>query len=397
MERFLTRSNSVGKRPLEGPVDTSVWKVPKHSARPAEQRSSDPIETSNRFQQLSGERSNADASSKFREAIAPKKTSRIPPIILEIQSTWTHESVKATITAFTKSFHLQYRGNNRLAVLCHNPESHQAVKEGLQSRDIPFHTFSRKDEKLYKAVIFGLPDYVEVLLPDELLSLGFADVTVRKMKVPSDRPSFCPPFLVQLPPGTDFVKFRQIKLLCNTVVQIRKYQSNNRYGTQCFRCQGFGHSSRNCNLRPRCVKCTELHRTEDCPKKSRDEPAKCCNCGEDHPANYRQCREREKYLGILKERQEQHKAAKTTKILKSNLVDDRPWNSVAAANKTTSDYVEAPKTAKSTEHNILANDQTTKDMLEILMTIKNIKSQFVNCHSMMDKVILILTHLGRYV
>lgn len=387
MERFLTRSNSVGKRPLEGPVKTSEWKIPKRTAHRAEQRPAEPIKTSNSFGNLPGNQTFAsDSSTKFRDATVARKTTRIPPIVLEIEPTWTHEFIRTTITSYSKNFHLQYRRNNRVAVISHTPESHQAIKDGLRAEEIAFHTYSRKDEKMFKAVIFGLPSYVEDVLLAEITSLGYENVIIRKMKVPAEKSSFCPPFLVQLPPGANFAKFRQIRLLCNTVVQIRKYRSNNRYGTQCYRCQGFGHSSTNCNLAPRCVKCTEPHRTEDCPKKTRDQPAKCCNCGGSHPANFRQCKERENYLKILRERQDQLKAARTMKTpSKTNMVDERPWNLVASANT---------QKATITDN---TQDATTSDMLAILMTIKTIKSQFIGCTSMMDKVILILTHLGQYV
>lgn len=386
MDRFLTRSNSVGKRPLEGPIKTSEWKIPKRSARQAEQNLPEPVKTSNSFSYLPGNQLSAtDPSARLRDAVT-QKPSRIPPIILNIEPTWTHEFIRTTITSYSKNFHLQYRRNNRVADICHTSESHQAIKDGLRTKDIAFHTYSRKDEKLYKAVIFGLPNYVEDALSSEFAALGFENVIVRKMKVPAEKSSYCPPFLVQLPPGADFGKFRQIRLLCNTVVQIRKYRSNNRYGTQCYRCQGFGHSSSNCNLAPRCVKCTAPHQTGECPKKTRDEPAQCCNCGDYHPANFRQCKEREKYLKNIRERQDQLKAARTVKPLqKTNFVDERPWNLVAAAN--TQKFTPTDST----------QDPATADMLAILMTIKTIKSQFLGCTNMMDKVILILTHLGQYV
>lgn len=382
MDRFIRRSNSVGKRPLEDPVDTSDWKIPKRTVHTAELRHPGPVKTTNRFTALSKDQKTANTPTSLYDGTFKTKVSRFPPIILEIPSTWTHEHMKSIIMSFSKGFHLQYRTNRRVAVICYTAEGHQAIKEGLRNKDIAFHTFSRKDEKNYKAVIFGLPDYVGDLLPNELSSLGFDNVVVRKMKVPAEKASYCPPYLVQLPPGADFSKFRQIKLLCNSVVQIRKYHSNNRYGTQCYRCQGFGHSSRNCNLPPRCVKCKESHKTEDCTKKSRDEPAECCNCGESHPANYRQCKEREKYLRITRDRQVQNKATTTNKIAtKTGTTDDRPWSSIAA-NKP---------------QNPGGKDQTSEDMLAILRTIKSIKDQFLSCNNMMDKVILILTYLGQYV
>lgn len=38
----------------------------------------------------------------------------------------------------------------------------------------------------------------------------------------------------------------------------------------------------------RCVKCLGKHSSVDCTKLATDHP-KCCNCGKEHPANYRGC------------------------------------------------------------------------------------------------------------
>ncbi|KAA5635076.1 hypothetical protein F3G63_34160, partial [Pseudomonas aeruginosa] len=35
---------------------------------------------------------------------------------------------------------------------------------------------------------------------------------------------------------------------------------------QCYRCQLYGHSARNCHARPRCVKCLGDHATLDCSR-----------------------------------------------------------------------------------------------------------------------------------
>ncbi|KAJ8710422.1 hypothetical protein PYW07_009788 [Mythimna separata] len=397
MERFITRSNSVGKRPLEGPVDTSEWKIPKFTLPAAEQNKPVPVKTSNQFSVLrSVKPQETDVfAARLKAATTPKrKSGHIPPIILQMKPEWTHNTIKNLVLKHTKNFDLQYRSNNKIVISCYSPESHQAVKEGFQANDLAFHTFPRKDEKSYKAVIFGLPAYTEDSLAEELEILGFKDAKLRRMKLPADNNKgndFCPPILVQLPAGSDFSKFLKIRYISNCVVQIQKYQAKNPFGTQCFRCQGFGHSSRNCNLSPRCVKCIESHPTSECPKKDRTRPAQCCNCKGDHPANFRQCIERQKYLKLIQARQDQIKATRDAKISpKIRNVDGRSWNTVVAANKTESSTTEA-------QSQIGTEDQTTADMLAILMTIKSIKSQFVTCNSMMDKVILILTHLGKYV
>ncbi|GFS59770.1 nucleic-acid-binding protein from transposon X-element [Trichonephila clavipes] len=57
---------------------------------------------------------------------------------------------------------------------------------------------------------------------------------------------------------------------------------------QCYRCQGFFHSSRFCTRNPKCVKCGKPHLTKDCTKTREEEPT-CCHCQGNHPANYTGC------------------------------------------------------------------------------------------------------------
>ncbi|GFY16034.1 probable RNA-directed DNA polymerase from transposon X-element [Trichonephila clavipes] len=57
---------------------------------------------------------------------------------------------------------------------------------------------------------------------------------------------------------------------------------------QCFRCQGFFHSSKYCTRNPKCVKCGKPHLTKDCTKMQSEEPT-CCHCQGKHPANYIGC------------------------------------------------------------------------------------------------------------
>ena len=57
--------------------------------------------------------------------------------------------------------------------------------------------------------------------------------------------------------------------------------------SQCFKCQKFGHISRECQEDTRCVRCSEGHPLKEC-RKQKDE-AKCINCGQNHPALYKGC------------------------------------------------------------------------------------------------------------
>ncbi|GFQ98743.1 nucleic-acid-binding protein from transposon X-element [Trichonephila clavata] len=60
--------------------------------------------------------------------------------------------------------------------------------------------------------------------------------------------------------------------------------------TQCYNCNYFHHSSQYCDIKTRCLKCTQEHRTSDCPIKEKIENPECINCKtKGHIANSKQC------------------------------------------------------------------------------------------------------------
>lgn len=256
-------------------------------------------------------------------------------------------------------------------------------------------------------VIQGLPTYAEDQLVEELHKLGFAGAVVTRLRSASTDSDNNPLFLVRLLTGTDISRFRKIKYLLQCVVTIKKFMPRNSTGTQCFRCQQFGHSARNCNMPARCVKCTESHATSDCPKTDRKEPARCCNCREDHPANYRHCSARIAYLQKLHQRKELRRSPQPQAPLPKSIPTGKPvtgplksWANIAALRNPRS-AVQAnscePGPSTTTIQNLTETDQATKEMLDIFIAVRKLKDQFRSCDSMFDKVLLVLTHLAQYV
>ncbi|VVC95465.1 unnamed protein product [Leptidea sinapis] len=261
MDRFFNRSSSIPnlatKRPREDlPSLRDQWQQPKKFAtsKDTSEKGSE-TEISNRFNKLPV---NDGVTDTFKKASHKKSPIQVPPILIELLGDWSCKKIKDVI--------------------------------------------EKKEEKLPKAVIKGLPKFIHDTLPIELTSLAFAGITMTEMK--TLRSTECPPLLIQLPTGSDKRKFKQIKYIQNCVVSIEKYKPNNKTGTQCFRCQDFGHASKNCNRPPRCVKCPLAHPTWECPKTNRDDPAHCCNCKQNHPANYSQCPARLKYLDRIQTQRE---------------------------------------------------------------------------------------------
>ena len=63
--------------------------------------------------------------------------------------------------------------------------------------------------------------------------------------------------------------------------------------TQCFNCQSFGHSAKNCRSKQKCLICGESHSHKGCPNREAKK-AKCANCSGPHVASYRGCWEYKK-------------------------------------------------------------------------------------------------------
>ena len=62
--------------------------------------------------------------------------------------------------------------------------------------------------------------------------------------------------------------------------------------TQCYKCQKFGHTNRECAANADhqvCRYCTENHDSKNCPHKGNIQRYKCANCGLNHSSTYSKC------------------------------------------------------------------------------------------------------------
>ncbi|GFV54380.1 nucleic-acid-binding protein from transposon X-element [Trichonephila clavipes] len=96
-----------------------------------------------------------------------------------------------------------------------------------------------------------------------------------------------PIFAVFLDKTPDNKNVYNLKEICSMKIEVEPMRR--KFGpAQCFRCQGFFHSSKYCTRNPKCVKCGKPHLTKDCTKMQSEEPT-CCHCQGKHPANYIGC------------------------------------------------------------------------------------------------------------
>lgn len=238
--------------------------------------------------------SDSDSSTKTVKSGPPTTTTpaigRIPPIIIAPQA------VSATWPVFirgirdeTSEFEAKFKGD-RLHLSARTVESFRAIQRYLTKKGIGYHTFSLQEDAELKVTIRGIHHTTDLqVLSAELQSHGLEPTLVVALPRRTDGG--------RCPTNSFLVKFRKIgqwekvwKLTHLLGVQVSVDPFEPRAGVpQCYRCQGFGHSSVNCNLPPRCVRCAGDHEVRNCvlPHGS---GIKCCNCDAAHPASYRGCK-----------------------------------------------------------------------------------------------------------
>ena len=84
-------------------------------------------------------------------------------------------------------------------------------------------------------------------------------------------------------------------LMCNVTGIIYKVEDFRQpvSVTQCFNCQSFVRSAKNCRSKQKCLICGESHSHHGCPNKEARKP-KCANCSGPHDASYKGCPEYKK-------------------------------------------------------------------------------------------------------
>ena len=100
------------------------------------------------------------------------------------------------------------------------------------------------------------------------------------------------------------VIYEQIKSLkYQLYIDFSRCQVFDRYHlTQCYRCQKFGHTSKQCQRSSDdlvCRYCTENHESKDGPLKGQLESYKCANCKSNHASTYTKCPVLQSQLQIL--------------------------------------------------------------------------------------------------
>ncbi|GFX50039.1 nucleic-acid-binding protein from transposon X-element [Trichonephila clavipes] len=160
------------------------------------------------------------------------------------------------------SFQSQMSGRF-LKVTVADDVDYRALSKWLESSGVEFKSFMLKQDRPVKVVIRGLPSNTEPEeIKAEIETEGFQVLKISQMKNFRTKAPM-PLFYLQIQNGADAAKIYDFTELFGTRIEVKPFDRGNKIN-QCWRCQGWFHSSEVCHLPPRCVKCAGPHAAKDC-------------------------------------------------------------------------------------------------------------------------------------
>ncbi|GFV24088.1 nucleic-acid-binding protein from transposon X-element [Trichonephila clavipes] len=244
-----------------------------------------PINVQNKFNVLAGS-SAMPVSVNAAVPVATPKPPKIP--FIHLKFTDNYNLVMQAITRKWPKSRSKLSGEY-LKILASTADEHREITAFLKEKGEEFHAIDPIEVRPQKIVIKGLPISTDInAIRDDLTERGFNVIKVAQLTRSKSKFKL-PIFLVELKKLPGSPDIFQLETCCFLSVKIDSF--NRRPGaTQCYNCNLFHHSSSNCNIKTRCLKCGEPHKTGDCPIKTKIENPTCINCQQKgHLANSHRC------------------------------------------------------------------------------------------------------------
>ena len=355
------------------------WIFPKNPNRRPNQQEVKQITLKNQFQPIShnddymeledGHASNsqAEATQTTSQALPSNRSTDVsntqgsqqrksPPIhvnklsIREISNLLESNKINKT-DYYVKQLDINVHTINTL-----NIDIFNKVKEVLNTKKHEYYTYTPKHLKPKNLVLKGINgDYTVDEIQKEIESLKIENVAISKISKfifnKNDPSKFH--HLVQLTHGCIVPNLTKINRLAQQVVRWEPLRRKGIY--QCRNCQGLMHTSANCKLPYKCVKCADNHTPGQCPIKDivDKDKLKCVNCESvGHPASYKGC----PFIKFTQElRNERKNSDRASRLAKVHRLHNEVQHGISYANMARQNANQPrnqPPTHYQTSHNI---------------------------------------------
>ncbi|GFW16142.1 nucleic-acid-binding protein from transposon X-element [Trichonephila clavipes] len=248
------------------------------------------VETTNRFSNLQIEDPPIidDEQEEREEDIPQPKPPRFrPPPPITIDNVNNSAAFLKQLQNMTQENLMGRIIGKGLRVYPKTPQAYHKIRSFIDHEKLESYTYQLNEEKELKVVIRGMPSD----MPPQKIIEGLSELglTINDCHVMINRKTGLPMplFLLSLPKNESNKDVYNVTEICYMKIKIEPLDKK-KGPAQCFRCQGFFHSSKFCTRNPKCVKCGKPHLTSDC-KKPKDTEATCCHCQGNHPANFSGC------------------------------------------------------------------------------------------------------------
>ncbi|GBN80876.1 Nucleic-acid-binding protein from transposon X-element, partial [Araneus ventricosus] len=291
-----SKSNSKFKPPKMAKkrvIDDEGFELPpKHliskpkSKKTANQSVSEQIEVTPPTPGMEEVELNDSSETAAEDTLAPptQKKKRVPPFLITPRADFPVTLNILRLTA--PSLHSQM-SNKFLKLTVETEDEHRALSRLVAAQGAEFKTFNLKQDRPRKIVLRGLPVCTPLEdVKNEIIKASFDVVSIsRHTKFQNKSPM--PLVYVQIGNSKGAESIYSYTEILGTKISVESYRGR-KGPSQCWRCQGFFHSSAGCCLPQKCVKCAGPHTAKECPF-AFDDKLTCSNCAGDHAANWRQC------------------------------------------------------------------------------------------------------------
>lgn len=234
--------------------------------------------------------------------ITEKKAPRPPPIIIRSAGAFklAHDLARSN-NIEVREFKDCADG---LKVFVESVDDFRKLSAVYRQSNLKFHLFQLKEEQQLHLVIRGVPQELAIdELEEDLKEQGFVFDSLARMK----RGGRSLPLLALTAPRTDDGRrcYHITHVMRKRVqVETKRKQVG---GSQCYRCQRFGHTASRCFGEVRCAFCLGDHPTRECSlERGPGKAASCVNCdGGSHPSFSVQCPNHP--LMVIKRKEEEKK------------------------------------------------------------------------------------------
>ncbi|GFY43090.1 RNA-directed DNA polymerase from mobile element jockey [Trichonephila inaurata madagascariensis] len=234
----------------------------------AKKQRTDVTATQNRFAQLTVDDINLTAqaststSHEAPGAAAPPKKHHVPPITIDNVS--NKAGLLKHLQDLTKLKLEAKLIGSKLRIFPQTAYAYHRIRKYVDDNQLESYTYILPEDKKIRLVIRGLPTDMSPV--DIIGDLAAKNISVNECHIMTSKKTgkAMPLFLITLDKTVQNRAVHHVTDICYIKVKVEALRP--KYGPpQCFRCQGFFHSSKFCTRIPRCVNVRE-HLAKDCTK-----------------------------------------------------------------------------------------------------------------------------------